>query len=417
VSRGIIKNKVFSGRVTLEIKIILLLLVPVFALLSFGKGKVNGNGFGGIKELHVGTPHIDYVIMSSDQYQDNLKEIIWYDDFSTSKTYMDSRGGIDTTVNFGAIGGSVNVGFKKGDVFGLGDRKVAFGDFPGNGPILKQGQSFNEIYWRIYVKHEHGWEGFPAKMSRATSIVSQEWQQAMIAHVWNGGGPILTLDPARGVFEQTDSIITTKYNDFDNLVWLGNRPTAQFPLTSPEESGYWVLVESRAKLNTPGKNDGINQLWIDGRLEAERKNLNFRGNFTNYGINAVFIESYWNKGSIKDQGRWYDNFVISTKPIGPVICPRNPTLVKTDYHGEGNLKNWKIELSSDYNGKEVVFASNLINEDNKVAVNTETGKFLGPLKGKMALTSGTTYFVRVRQQSTHGQWSAWSRWHQGFRVE
>lgn len=401
----------------MESRIILLILVPLFALSPFGKVKINGNGFDGIRVSNVETPHIDYVVMSSDQNPDNVKEIIWYDDFSTSKTYMDSRGAIDTTVNFGAIGGSVNVGFGKGDVFGKGDRKVAFGDFPGNGPILKQGQSFNEIYWRIYVKHEYGWEGSPAKMSRATSIVSKDWQQAMIAHVWNGGGPILTLDPARGVFEQTDSIIATKYNDFDNLVWLGNRPTAQFPLTSSEESGYWVLVESRAKLNTPGKNDGINQLWIDGRLEVERKDLNFRGNYTKNGINAVFIESYWNKGSIKDQGRWYDNFVISTKPIGPVICPRNPTLVKTVYHGEGSLKNWEIELSTDYNGTEVVFVSNLIDEGNKVTVNAETGRFLGPLKGRTALTSGAIYFVRVRQQSIHGQWSAWSRWHQGFRVE
>jgi len=91
--------------------------------------------------------------------------------------------------------------------------------------------------------------------------------------------------------------------------------------------------------------------------------------------------------------------------------------VKTVYHGEGSLKNWEIELSTDYNGTEVVFVSNLIDEGNKVTVNAETGRFLGPLKGRTALTSGAIYFVRVRQQSIHGQWSAWSRWHQGFRVE
>lgn len=401
------------------------LLPFIFLFILFGFEEVNENqndlavslAANAIAVSNIETPHIDYVGMSVDQYHEDLMETIWYDDFSTNRIYMDSRGAIDTIVNFGAKGGSVNVGFKKGDVFGNGDRKVAFGDFPGNGPVLKQGQFFDEIYWRLYVKHEHGWEGSPAKMSRATSIVSDTWQQAMIAHVWNGGGPVLTLDPARGVYNQSDSIITTKYNDFDNLVWLGNSPTAKFPLTATEESGYWVLVESRVKLNTPGKNDGINQLWIDGRLEVERKNLNLRGTYRKHGINAVFLESYWNKGSLKDQGRWYDNFVVSTVPIGPVVCPRNPTLVKTPYYGPGNLKNWEVELASDVNGTEKVFVSTYLGTSKKIIVSTEKGYFLGALKGKSELASGNIYFARVRQQSSNGLWSAWSRWHQGFRVE
>lgn len=403
-------NRSFGRKKTIPTIVTTILVITI--VFGFAKQKNHIKG-----EDSIETPHIEYVEMSPYQYHEDSNQTIWYDDFSTSKKYMDSRGRVDTTVNFGDKGGSINVGFKKGDVFGNGDRKVAFGDFPGHGPILEKGSCFDEIYWRIYVKHEHGWEGSPAKMSRATSIVSKKWQQAMIAHVWNGSGPVLTLDPARGVYTQTDSILTTKYNDFDNLVWLGNSPRAKFPLTSSEESGYWVLVESRAKLNTPGKNNGINQLWIDGRLEAERRNLNFRGNYTKHGINAVFIESYWNNGSLKNQGRWYDNFVVSTAPIGPVTSPRNPTLTKTPYNGPGKLKFWEVELSSDFKGEEVVFQSNLLSDGEKVTLNKENGKFLGPLSGKIELTSGLIYYARVRQQGTNSQWSAWSRWHQGFKIE
>jgi len=70
-------------------------------------------------------------------------------------------------------------------------------------------------------------------------------------------------------------------------------------------------------LNTPGQKDGLNQLWIDGRLEAERKNLDWRGDYTGHGINAVFLETYWNDGSPVTQSRWIDNFVISTRPSVP----------------------------------------------------------------------------------------------------
>ena len=88
----------------------------------------------------------------------------------------------------------------------------------------------------------------------------------MIAHVWSSGES-LTLDPASGV--RGNRIATTRYNDFANLRWLGNKPVSTFKLHSTEEAGRWVCVESRAKLNTPGKKDGLNQLLIDGRLEAD----------------------------------------------------------------------------------------------------------------------------------------------------
>lgn len=182
-------------------------------------------------------PYIDFVGMAEFQSHETDENTIWYDDFSAEKIYMDSEGDIDPDVNFGAYGGSLDAGFNKGDVNGRGNRKVAFGDFPDDAgyPIVKADQKFNDIYWRIYVKHEHGWEGAPAKMSRATSIVSNKWQQAMIAHVWSGAGNSLTLDPASGVDGQTDKIKTTKYNDFDNLVWLGNKPSSDFKISSTEE--------------------------------------------------------------------------------------------------------------------------------------------------------------------------------------
>ncbi|MFK5972505.1 MAG: hypothetical protein QM485_04420 [Flavobacteriaceae bacterium] len=398
-----------------------ILLVGLMVSLGCTENKSDNNGSTVTEKqsesLIVEVPHIDFVEMSEIQSHETNESTIWYDDFSAKKDYMESRGEIDVNVNFGTIGGSVDMGFDKGDVTGNGDRKMVFGDFPGYSPISKKGQQFDEIYWRVYVKHERGWEGSPSKMSRATSIVSDNWQQAMIAHVWSGADNTLTLDPARGVDEQTDQIKTTKYNDFDKLSWLGNIPTSNLKISSTEESGYWVLVESRVKLNSPGEDDGLNQLWIDGRLEVERKNLNFRGSYVGHGINAVFLESYWNKGSIKTQGRWFDNFIISTIPIGPVLCSSSPTLFKTPYQGPDKLSTWQVELASDYDGNDIVFKSNGLGTKEKVIINQSSGVFVGSLDEKIALLSGEIYFSRVRQKSSNGEWSDWSRWHQGFKVE
>ena len=359
-------------------------------------------------------PRIDSVVMSSPQPQASDEAVIWYDDFDGSeKAYTESQGRLDDAQAFGGQGRSMLSRYEKG-TRGTGNRKVFFGDSP-TGKVVRKGQSFDDIYWRVYVKHQHGWAGGgPAKLSRATSIVSSRWAQAMIAHVWSSG-EALTLDPATGV--RGDRVVTSRYNDFPNLRWLGNKPTSQFRLHSTQESGRWVCVEARAKLNTPGRRDGLNQLWIDGRLEAERENLDWRGNYTGHGINAVFLETYWNDGSPVAQSRWIDNFVISTQPIGPIVCPRNPVLIKTPYRGPGKMATWLVEIATADQELAVVWRSYPLTVSERVEVNADEGTFVGPLANQSRLDAGRHYSFRVRQGSNGGSMSDWSPWHQPIKTE
>jgi len=359
-------------------------------------------------------PRIDYILPSHRQPQEADAATIWYDDFNgPPKTYTESTGDLDEKTALGGEGKSMRCLYEKGQQ-GKGNRKVFFGDSP-TGKVVRKGETFTDVYWRIYVRHQYGWTGGgPDKMSRATSIAGPKWNQAMIAHVWSSG-EALTLDPASGV--RGSEVVTTKYNDFPNLRWLGNKPASTFLIHSTAEAGWWVSVESRAKLNTPGAKDGLNQLWIDGRLEAERKNLDWRGYYTGHGINALFLEAYWNKGSPVTQERWYDNFVISTKPIGPVTCPRNPVLVKTPYHGPGELAAWEAQVAADPDGKAVVWASKPVIAADRVTVDKSAGAFAGPLAGKAALAPAATYWCRARQQGKDKTWSAWSPWHQALVTE
>ena len=173
-------------------------------------------------------------------------------------------------------------------------------------------------------------------------------------------------------------------------------------------------MESRAKLNTPGKKDGENQLWIDAKLEAERTGLDWRGNFAEKGINAVFLEAYWNQGSPVDQSRWIDHFVIATEPIGPIVSNKKPVVVKTPYAGPGQQKAWQLEVAKRPDGTNVVWRSELIRDGDQVALGKETGSFL---KFGDQFVPDTLYYLRVRQQSTtDSEWSDWSTWHQPFRT-
>ncbi|MDQ3142543.1 MAG: T9SS type A sorting domain-containing protein, partial [Bacteroidota bacterium] len=77
------------------------------------------------------------------------------------------------------------------------------------------------------------------------------------------------------------------------------------------------------KLNNPGQKNGIFEFWINDTLQASATNLDWHSTWNsdpnNLHINAVFFENYWNSGSPVDQERYFDNLVISTKPI-PCSC-------------------------------------------------------------------------------------------------
>ncbi len=210
--------------------------------------------------------------------------------------------------------------FQVGEVT-AGSIKLGFGRNP-IGYMNKgicSSEDFREIYYRMYLKMEDGWDGDPAKLSRATVFANANWGQAMIAHLWGNGAKQLLIDPASCV-SPDNTVRCNTYNDFANLAWLGNR-SGITPVFDISYSGRWFCIEAHVKLNDPGMSNGIQEFWIDGNLEASRSDLNFVYGYNAYAINAIFFENYWNSGSIKQQQRFFDNIVVSRKPIGQMVTP------------------------------------------------------------------------------------------------
>lgn len=213
----------------------------------------------------------------------------------------------------------MRVVWQQGEV-SAGSLKKSFGRTPdsyiGRNAAIA-GKDFKEIYWRIDIKRQGAWAGGGAdKLTRAMVLTGPGWSQGMIAHVWSKEN-FLVLDPASGI-DVNGILRSTRYNDFDNLRWLGNKKGAT-DLFSDANAGKWYCIIAHAKLNTLGLSDGIFEFWIDDILQAGSYKLNWHGNWNadpkNYMINAVFFENYWNSGSPKLQERYLDNILISSKPI------------------------------------------------------------------------------------------------------
>jgi uncharacterized protein YjdB len=256
---------------------------------------------------------------------------IWCDDFEQDRLSRyfeyDAVGGNFVRATGVGVGGSMGMR-GRWTVVGqteatAGSLKLAFGRTPQAyfRPVDAGTADYREIYWRLYVRHQPGWVGGGAdKMSRATVFASNStWAQAMIAHVWSGQAPgphqnLLVIDPATGT-DDSGNLVTTKYNDFANLRWLGAARSTT-PIFDANHVGQWYCVEARVKLNDAGQANGIFQMWINGTLEAQKTGLNWLGAFNAYGINAVFVENYWNAGTPQPQERYFDGFIVSTQPIG-----------------------------------------------------------------------------------------------------
>jgi len=108
---------------------------------------------------------------------------------------------------------------------------------------------------------------------------------------------------------------TTVYNDFTNLRWLG-AATSSTAIFDAAHVGSWYCIETHVRLNDAGQSNGVFEMWINGALEARKSALNWLGNYAAYGLNALFIENFWNNGSPATQDRYMDRLIVSTQPIG-----------------------------------------------------------------------------------------------------
>jgi len=270
-----------------------------------------------------------------DNWRAEHPDWIWCDDFETNRlgSYFeyDNGGGLFARAASVGIYGStgMKVIFPSGSV-SPGSLHLAFGRTPSSymRPVDAGTNDYRELYWRVYLRRQPGWIGGGAdKLSRAIILANANWAEAAFGHVWSGGtgNNHLVLDPASGT-DTAGNLVTTHYNDFPNMRWLGY-VRSDTPVFDSAHAGTWHCIETHMKLNDAGVANGLFELWINGQLEARKTNLNWVGSYNAYGINAVFIENYWGDGSPTTQERYFDNFVISTRPIGPVGDTNTPPVI------------------------------------------------------------------------------------------
>ena len=84
----------------------------------------------------------------------------------------------------------------------------------------------------------------------------------------------------------------------------------------------WTCIEWRVKTNTPDREDGELDCWIDGKKHGEFRKINWRSVDT-LKVNKVQLslwleaQSYTRAGGGTTRTVWYDDIVVATTYIGP----------------------------------------------------------------------------------------------------
>jgi len=256
------------------------------------------------------------------------RDWIWCDDFEEDRfsayfEVMDAGGNFQPRDGAGVAGSRGMVARFREGTQSAGALHLAFGRTPQPyfDPVDGGGEDHRRIFWRFYLQLPVEWVGNGGyKLARATVFSSPDhWGQAMAAHLWSGraDGPNalgLVLDPASGT-DAEGRVVTAEYNDFQAFRWLGVG-ASRTKIFDREHRGRWHCIEAGVGLNDPGASNGTFRLWIDGELEAERIGLDWVGRYDEYGLNALFIENYWDGGAPTTQERVFDNLVVSRSRIG-----------------------------------------------------------------------------------------------------
>ena len=91
--------------------------------------------------------------------------------------------------------------------------------------------------------------------------------------------------------------------------WRSMKPNlASVPL----RAGRWYDVRYRVALNTPGQKDGVFEAWVDGAKIIEYSDVDYRGRYTDFGVNQFMLSRRASPKSPTQSLFWDDVEVSAT---------------------------------------------------------------------------------------------------------
>ena len=248
-------------------------------------------------------------VLFADGFEGRKPDARWAVNDEAPGTIVDA----DTNLRFEPLSGrALRITIPRNALLGL-DMRLRLRDAKGVEP--------EEVYFRYYLRLARDWlgaidggklPGFAATYGKA-GWGGRPWDGSK---GWSLRGSFGTTPPAGHAAAGRIMLGTYAYHAKsstygEGLAW------ASGDLAGLIDTDRWYCIEQRLKLNTPGGEDGVLQVWVDGRLALSRKDLRLR-DIPSIRIEEVWMNFYHGGTQPAPQAlhAWIDGVVIARRPIG-----------------------------------------------------------------------------------------------------
>lgn len=193
-----------------------------------------------------------------------------------------------------------------------------------SGGMFHQIKPSATLYYRYYRMFERDWEWPNGYGPHDLGIYGwlgnfpgpSECDLCFLADFWMTGDTMVRINTPR---QKVDPNRWMKDNGFvpsppggHGLPWNVSKPDKIEPMK-------WHCVEVMARVSSPGQNDGVAKLWVNGKLVSDVTGLPLRDlDHAAMLFTLFFVGPYFHPGSPKDQVHWVDQIVVATEYIGPL---------------------------------------------------------------------------------------------------
>jgi hypothetical protein len=208
------------------------------------------------------------------------------------------------------------------------------------GPVLAAGRGshFSDLYIQYKVAYSAGFDMGTGYKQLIIGTQDDRRHDDPCCNPWVAH--YLTIYPAhpnmRGLLAEANNKQTAAPGQ-----WVGFTQNAsgysqanQFVM----QTGRFYTVEVRRRLNDLGSDNGIFQMWVDGVLLSDYRNVRYRvryngtyGSNDPWGTNFVMISDYSSTAPTRNQSIYYDDVKFSTTYIDPgstATPPAAPTSLR-----------------------------------------------------------------------------------------
>lgn len=236
-------------------------------------------------------------------------------------------------------------------------------------PMRHSFTASDTVYVRYYVKYSDNWTGsnkpyhphefyllttadsswigpgnthFTAYIEQNEGRLQMGMQDSLNIDTTKIGVDLTAVTESRGVSgcngnpDGTSSDCYIQSGSYRNGRWYRSATTNFSDVQGASYKGSWHKIEAYIKFNTiingKGQADGIMQLWDNGNIVVDRKNVIMRtaANAT-MKFNSILIGPWIGDGSPVDQTTWIDDLLVTdTKPTttAPVSSPPSAPVLK-----------------------------------------------------------------------------------------